>query len=91
MSETKPFRIERRSVMEGYARLKECGLEMHAEKTKIVYCKDSNRGGTYPNVQFDFLGYAFKPRMAQNSIRKVWFTNWLPAVSDNRCDRCGRR
>jgi len=64
------------------ARLKECGLEMHAEKTKIVYCKDSNRGGTYPNVQFDFLGYTFKPRMAQNSIRKVWFTNWLPAVSD---------
>jgi RNA-directed DNA polymerase len=64
------------------ARLKECGLEMHADKTKIVYCKDSNRRGDYPNVEFDFLGYAFKPRMAQNSIRKVWFTNWLPAVSD---------
>jgi RNA-directed DNA polymerase len=64
------------------ARLKECGLEMHAEKTKIVYCKDSNRRGDYPNVQFDFLGYSFKPRMAQNSIRKVWFTNCLPAVSD---------
>jgi len=63
-------------------RLKECGLEMHPEKTKIVYCKDSNRKGNYPHVQFDFLGYSFKPRMAQNSIRKVWFTNWLPAVSD---------
>ncbi len=63
-------------------RLNECGLEMHGEKTKIVYCQDSNRRGNYPNVQFDFLGYTFKPRMAQNSIRKVWFTNWLPAVSD---------
>jgi RNA-directed DNA polymerase len=70
-------------VKEGLeARLKECGLEMHAEKTKIVYCKDSNRRGNYPNVQLDFLGYTFKPRMAQNSIRKVWFTNCLPAVSN---------
>src|SRR6266852_6902064 len=24
------------------ARLKECGLELHPEKTKIVYCKDAN-------------------------------------------------
>ncbi len=63
-------------------RLKACGLEMNAEKTKIVYCKDSNRNGNYPNIQFDFLGYTFKPRMAKNSIRGVWFTNWLPAVSN---------
>lgn len=62
-------------------RFKECRLEMHAEKTKIVYCKDSNRKKEYTNVQFDFLGYSFKPRMAQNSIRGVLFTNWLPAVS----------
>ena len=62
-------------------RLKECGLEMHPLKTKLVYCKDSNRTGIFPNVTFDFLGYTFKPRMAQNSIRGEWFTNWLPAVS----------
>lgn len=62
-------------------RLKSCGLEMHAEKSKIVYCKDSNRPEEYHNVQFDFLGYTFKPREAQNSIRKETFTNWLPAVS----------
>ena len=54
---------------------------MHAKKTKIVYCKDSNRKGDYPNIQFDFLGYTFKPRQAQNGIRKESFTNWLPAVS----------
>jgi group II intron reverse transcriptase/maturase len=40
-------------------RFKECGLEMNAEKTKIVYCKDSNRGGDYTNIEFDFLGYTF--------------------------------
>jgi len=63
-------------------RLRECGLEMHPTKTKLVYCRDSNRRkkGEF-NVSFDFLGYAFKPRLAQNSQRGEWFTNWLPAVS----------
>jgi len=37
-------------------RLQECRLELHPEKTKIVYCKDDDRRGTYPNEQFDFLG-----------------------------------
>ena len=64
-------------------RLKACGLELHPEKTQIVYCKDSNRRqrGTR-NMSFDFLGYQFKPRLAQNSQRGEWFTNWLPAVSN---------
>jgi hypothetical protein len=34
-------------------------LEMHPTKTKVVYCKDENRRGKYPNVKFDFLGVAF--------------------------------
>jgi RNA-directed DNA polymerase len=64
-------------------RFKACGLEMHPLKTKLVYCKDSNRKyhKNYPKVSFDFLGYTFKPRLAQNSIRGEWFTNFLPAVS----------
>jgi RNA-directed DNA polymerase len=41
------------------ARLVECGLEMHPEKTHIAYCKDANRKGEYPNTKFDFLGYTF--------------------------------
>ena len=36
-----------------------CKLVLHPEKTKIVYCKDVNRRGNYPNQTFDFLGYAF--------------------------------
>jgi len=64
------------------ARFAACGLEMHKEKTMIVYCKDSNRGGNYRHIQFDFLGYTFKPRQAENTIRKVSFTNFLPAVSN---------
>ena len=38
------------------ARMLECRLELHPEKTKIVYCKDDDRRGTYPHEQFDFLG-----------------------------------
>jgi len=40
-------------------RLKECKLELHPQKTKIVYCKDSDRNKDYPNTEFDFLGYTF--------------------------------
>src|ERR1035437_7429211 len=32
-----------------------CELELHHEKTKIVYCKDANRRGDFPNIHFDFL------------------------------------
>jgi len=38
--------------------LKDCGLELHPEKTKIVYCKDDDRRRRYPNEKFDFLGYS---------------------------------
>lgn len=32
------------------------------------------------NVSFDFLGYAFKPRLAQNGQRGEWFASWVSAV-----------
>ena len=63
------------------ARLADCGLEMHPTKTKIVYCKDSNRKGSYPNVTFDFLGYCFRPRSAENVRNAIVFCSFLPAVS----------
>ena len=37
-----------------------CLLELHPEKTRIVYCKDRDRKKEYPNTEFDFLGYTFK-------------------------------
>ena len=39
-----------------------CKLSLHPEKTKIVYCKDVNRRGDYPNQSFDFLGFTFRAR-----------------------------
>jgi RNA-directed DNA polymerase len=62
-------------------RLAECGLEMHLTKTKIVYCKDSRRKGSYSNVKFDFLGYCFRPRRAKNSQDASVFCSFLPGVS----------
>jgi RNA-directed DNA polymerase len=65
------------------ARLAECRLELHPTKTKIAYCKDRNRKGTYPNVQFDFLGYCFRPRKVKNSRDNKLFCGFNPAVSSS--------
>lgn len=62
------------------ARLQECGLEMHPDKTKIVYCKDEDRKGEYPVTSFDFLGYTFRPRRSKNRYGK-FFINFSPAMS----------
>lgn len=63
------------------ARLADCGLELHPEKTKIVYCKDGSRKGQYPQIKFDFLGYTFRPRVVKNRKRNSLFVSFTPAVS----------
>jgi group II intron reverse transcriptase/maturase len=63
------------------ARLAECRLELHPTKTKIVYCKDGKRKGTYPNVKFDFLGYEFRPRAVWGSQSGRLLCGFTPAVS----------
>jgi RNA-directed DNA polymerase len=67
----------RRAVEE---RLAACRLEVHPEKTKIVYCRDSNRTQDYPRIAFDFLGFTFRPRKAVNRWGK-FFLSFLPGVS----------
>ncbi len=62
------------------ARLRDCGLELHPDKTRVVYCKDSKRPGTYEHVQFDFLGHAFRPRRIIDRQGRV-HTGFSPAVS----------
>ena len=66
-------------------RLARCKLEVNQEKTKIVYCRDDNRRGSYPNVKFDFLGYTFRPRLSKGQTsggRGAYFVNFSPAVSN---------
>lgn len=62
-------------------RFEACGLEIHPEKTRIIYCKDGKRKAKYPNTKFVFLGYEFRRRTAQNSRNKILFLNFTPAVS----------
>lgn len=61
-------------------RFAQCGLVLHPEKTKVVYCKDTNRKGEYPNYQFDFLGYTFRPRRAKWR-GGLYGLSFLPAAS----------
>ncbi len=61
-------------------RLAECGLTMHPEKSKVVYCKDSNRTASYPQVHFTGFGFTFRPRKARGKQNRL-FTNFLPGLS----------
>ena len=59
---------------------KRWGLRLHPDKTRIVYCKDSNRRGEHEHTSFTFLGFAFRPREARRK-NGVYFTSFLPAIS----------
>src|SRR5207237_1058588 len=72
--------LELRQALE--KRFADCKLQLHPQKTKIVYCKDANRPGEHPERSFDFLGYTFRPRVAVGRGRQR-FVSFIPAVSDN--------
>jgi RNA-directed DNA polymerase len=61
-------------------RFAECKLELNEEKTKIVYCKRNHRDIPYECIQFDFLGYTFRPRRSIDAHGEV-FLNFSPAIS----------
>jgi RNA-directed DNA polymerase len=69
-------------------RMEQVGLRLHPKKTRIVYCKDSNRRGSYENTEFTFLGFAFRQRRARNKQGES-FSNFLPAVSKDALKRIG--
>jgi len=63
------------------SRLAECRLELNLQKSRIIYCKDSYRKGSYINESFDFLGFTFRPRLSKTRHGK-YFVNFSPAVSN---------
>ena len=63
------------------SRLAECRLKLNLHKTRIIYCKDSYRKGSYTNESFDFLGFTFRPRRSKTRYGK-YFVNFSPAVSN---------
>ncbi|MFE3281477.1 reverse transcriptase domain-containing protein, partial [Nocardia sp. NPDC059239] len=72
------------------ARMESVGLQLHPDKTRIVYCKDSRRRGSFEHTSFTFLGYTFGPRKARYPDGKA-FTSFLPAVSARALKAMGQR
>ena len=72
-------------------RFEECGLELHPEKTKIVYCKDERRTGDYHNTAFDFLGYTFRRRSCKDGRANQMFLGFSPAVSQSAMKEMRRK
>jgi hypothetical protein len=72
--------------------LADCKLTLHPEKTKIVYCKDANRKGDYPDICFDFLGFQFGARKTMWTVKgkRIFTHGFLPAASPKALQRVGR-
>ena len=63
-------------------RMAEVGLQLHPDKTRIVYCKDGKRRrADCAETSFTFPGYTFRARNALNRDGTSMFTGFLPAVS----------
>jgi len=78
-------RAEAETVLATIAsRLEECGLQIHPEKSMIVYCKDGTRCGDSEHTQFTFLVFTFRARVAARKDGST-FTGFLPAVSAEAC------
>jgi len=61
-------------------RFKECKLELHPQKSKIVCCKADKPWINYPTTKFEFLGYEFRLRTARTRQGRL-FTSFQPAMS----------
>jgi RNA-directed DNA polymerase len=71
------------------SRLGPLGLELHPEKTKVVFCKDTNRPGEAEHTSFDFLGYTFRARLAKG--RRGYVASFSPAVSGKARKAVGQK
>jgi len=63
-------------------RFEECKLELHPDKTRLVYCnrKGRRKKGEVKSQQFDFLGYTFRPRKLITKDGKIMF-GFSPSIS----------
>jgi RNA-directed DNA polymerase len=85
--------VEARSLQDALTvRLAEYRLMLHPEKTRIVYCKDVNRKGDYPDIRFDFLGFQFRARKTMWTVKgkRIFTHSFQPAASPKALVRIGR-
>jgi RNA-directed DNA polymerase len=71
------------------SRLADIGLQLHPDKTRIVYCKDDRRRLDYEQVTFTFCGYAFRPR--KTFVRGKPRTGFLPAAAPGKLTDMSRK
>jgi group II intron reverse transcriptase/maturase len=67
-------------------RMQQVGLRLHPEKTRVVYCQDGKRRGSYEHTSFTFLGYTFRQRRARSRQGKK-FNRFLPAISKDALNK----
>ena len=65
-------------------RMKQCKLELHPDKTRIIYCKDKDRTKDYPITQFDFLGYTYRAVYIKCRDGKLR-NNFIASASKKAC------
>ncbi|OKI99900.1 group II intron reverse transcriptase/maturase [Kitasatospora sp. CB01950] len=70
-------------------RMVEVGLELHPDKTRIVYCKDQLRRGSYEHTAFTFLGYTFRARKGRSRHGNL-FLGFAPAISRDALNKISR-
>jgi RNA-directed DNA polymerase len=70
-------------------RMEEVGLRLHPGKTRIVYCQDKWRRGSYEHTSFDFLGFTFRQRTAKDRNGQM-FMRFLPAISKDAKEKISR-
>jgi len=68
------------------ARMQECKLEIHPEKTRIVYCRSYKNQERHEHESFDFLGYTFRRRRVKSKYGNL-FSGFTPAVSESAKQR----
>ena len=61
-------------------RFRECKLELHPEKSRIVCCKANRPGIDYPVTKFEFLGFEFRLRSAKTRDGRI-IVGFQPAIS----------
>jgi RNA-directed DNA polymerase len=67
-------------------RMCEVGLELHPDKTRIVYCEDGKRRAAYAHTAFTFLGFTFRARGVRMKTGKM-FLSFNPAISNDALKR----
>jgi nicotinamidase-related amidase len=72
-----------------HERMAGVGLELHPDKTRIVYCQDRNRRRSdCADTSFTFLGYTFRARQAPaRQGNGAMFSAFLPAASKDALKR----